>query len=1079
MRFFAASALIVLTFRHIAAGNERQAVQFLQQGIAITGAVTDESSIPVPGVTVLLEGTAVGVVSDAGGKYAITVPDGNAVLVFSSVGYIAQQVIVGDQTVIDIALSEDARQLEEVVVIGYGTQRKVSVTGAVSTIRMEKALGSRPIASTAQVLEGIIPGLQISRDNGKPGVGFNLNIRGVTSINNPETGPLVLVDNVPMDLTMVDPNDIESISVLKDAAAAAVYGARAAFGIILVKTKQAQKDTPIRVNYSNNFAFSRPATLPNKINPYETVKVLSDLNMDSYIGGQTIHIWLDFMDDYYNKGLYPEGYVIHNNTRYNLSETDVYADMMDKFGFQQQHNISLSGGSSRSTYRVSFGSINEDGILHSDKDSYSRRNATAFVSMEATKWLTGEVDIRYSDSKTLTAQGASEGGSLWGRAGGYQPMGRLGHDVTFTGEDLPYNTPRNLIDLDDPKRNRGNDTRILGRIILKPLKGLEIIGEYSYNRVWASESLAQLFYYINNSIQGAKVSSRARSTYYMLQNFSTRDAFNIFGTYKKTFADVHNFTVMAGFNQESFYAESLRGENYDLLNQNLPSLNLSNGVPLTSDGFEEYAVRGVFYRLNYDYAGRYLFETNGRYDGSSRFNKEGRFGFFPSVSAGWRISEESFMDAVNKNIVSQLKTRISWGTIGNQNVSYYGHMSVMSPLTQTSAAKSNWILPGQSDYVTSMSAPSVVSSDYTWETVETLDFGVDFGFLENRLTGTFDRYRRDTKDMLAPAEPAPAAFGSGYANTNAADLRTKGWELSLQWADKIRNVNYNIGFNLYDSQSTIMRYENPTGLLLNGSSLYFREGLKYGEIWGYTTDRFYTAGDFKADGTLKDDVPYVRGFAKPNQGDILYKDNGDGIIDNGTNQFDNPGDLSIIGNNSNRYQFGVNGGVSWNNFDFSFFINGVGKRDLVMPSYWAPNSTFTASVFDFQTNYWTEDSQNSYWPRIYGAAVPNVNDNNSANNRTQTKYLLDGSFVRLKNITLGYTLPKNAANALHISSLRFFVSGENLYTWHHLPTGFYPDTYVAIPGSLNINGAIQGDSGAGNWSYPLMRQVSVGLNLVF
>jgi TonB-linked SusC/RagA family outer membrane protein len=1048
-----------------------------QTGKRISGMVIDDQGEPITGANIMEKGTTNGIVTDINGNFTLNVSE-YAVLQVSYIGYITQEIAVMNQNEFNIVFREDNLMLEEVVVVGYGMQKKVNLTGSVSTVDMPSVLGNRPVSSTAQVLEGIVPGLQISRDNGKPGVGVNINIRGVTSINNTETSPLVLVDNVPMDLSMVDPNDIESISVLKDVAASAVYGARAAFGIILVKTKRAEKDTPIRVNYSNNFSFSRPAILPVKIGPYETVKVLSDLNMDSYIGGQTIHVWLGLMDDYYNKGLYPEGYTYNNNTRYNLSETDVYADMMDKFGFQQQHNISLSGGSSRTTYRASLGVVDEDGILHNNKDKYTRYNATAFMSMEATKWLTGEVDVRYSDSKTLTAQGASEGGSLWSRAAGYQPMGRLGSDVTFTGELLPYNTPRNLIDLDDPKRNRNNDTRILGRAIITPLRGLEIIGEYSFNRAWNSESLAELFYYVNNSIQGAKVSSRARSNYYMFQSFSTRNAINIYATYKKSFTEAHNLTFMTGYNQEAFYGESLRGENYDLIDQKLPSLSLSNGSPLTSDGFWEYAVRGVFYRLNYDYKGRYLFETNGRYDGSSRFNKKGRFGFFPSISAGWRISEESFLQS-EKGFLSNLKVRISLGSIGNQNVGYYGHMSIMSPYTQSSPNKSNWILPGQLDYVTSMAAPSVISPNYTWETVQTLDWGVDFGLLKNQLTGTFDWFQRDTKNMLAPAEPAPASFGSNYPNTNAADLRTRGWELSLQWNSKVNKVGYNVGFNLYDNYSIITRYENPTGLLLNGSSLYFRQGLRYGEIWGYTTDRFYTDDDFDSDGQLKAGIPYVRGYNNPNPGDILYKDNGDGIIDNGANRFENPGDMSIIGNNTARYQFGINGGISWKNFDFTFFFNGVGKRDLVMPGYWAPNGTFTASVFNYQTDYWTKDNLNAYWPRIYGAVVSGVDDNNSANQRTQTRYLQDASYIRLKNITIGYSLDQDINKRLHIQALRFFVSGENLYTWHHLPTGYYPDTYVALPGSLNMNGSIQGDSGAGNWSYPLMRQFSIGLNFIF
>lgn len=1066
---------IIISKRGIVSGEQQQ------EGRILKGKIVDTSGDPVIGASVAEKGSTNGTISDIDGNFSLTVQP-SSVLVISYIGYTTQEITVGSKADITIRMAEDLKTLDEVVVIGYGTQKKVNLTGAVSTVKMDEVLGSRPVASTAQALEGVIPGLQISQNSGKPGVATNLNIRGVTSINNSDQGPLILVDNVPMDLTMVDPNDIESVSVLKDAAAAAVYGARAAFGIVLIKTKQAGKDTPIRVNYSNNFAFSKAATLPNKIDPYSTVKVYNDLNLASYFGGQNTEAWLGLMDDYYNKGLYPEGYAMLSGIRYNLAKTNAYKDMMDDFGFQQQHNISLTGGGARSSYRASFGMVDEDGVIYSDRDRYKRYNMSAFMSMDATKWLTGQIDVRYSDSKTSTPQGGAEGNNFWNYASAYQPMGPLGYGTSVTGEELPYNSPRNLILQDDPKMNRGNTTRILGRAIVKPFEDFEIIGEYSFNRDWASESLAELIYNSINAVSGATLSSRAQNNYYMNQWFSTTNAINIYGTYKKTLKEAHNLTLMAGFNQEEYYYESLYGKKLDLLNQSLPSLTLANGTPITSDSFNEYAVRGVFYRLNYDYKGRYLFETNGRYDGSSRFNKDGRYGFFPSFSAGWRITEETFMEPV-RDILSNLKARASWGAIGNQNVSYYGYLPTMSAITQTTDTKSNWILPGQDNYVTSMAAPNMISANYTWEMVETLGFGVDLGLLNNQLNATFDYYRRDTKDMLAPAAPAPSSLGANYPYTNAADLRTQGWELSVQWNSKIGDkIRYNVGFNIYDSETEITRYDNPTGLLINsdGPKLYLREGMKYGEIWGYTTERYYTSADFDSEGKLLPGVPYVRGYAKPNPGDILFKDvDEDGIIDNGANRFDNPGDMSIIGNNTARYQFGITGGISWNNFDLSFFFNGVGKRDLVMPNYWAPAGTFVTSVCDYQTDYWREDRQDAYWPRIYGSKMTDVDDNNSANNRTQTKYLKDGSFIRLKNVTLGYTLPKSICNKLSIQTLRIFFSGENLYTWHHLPSGYYPDAYVAQPGSLNINGSIQGDSGSGNWSYPLMRKLSCGLNLVF
>ena len=525
---------------------------------------------------------------------------------------------------------------------------------------------------------------------------------------------------------------------------------------------------------------------------------------------------------------------------------------------------------------------------------------------------------------------------------------------------------------------------------------------------------------------------------------------------------------MIGFNQESYHYEELYGKREDLLDQGLPSLSMANGLQTTDDSFSEYALRSGFFRLNYDFKNRYLLTINGRYDGSSRFAKENRFGFFPSVSVGWRMMEENFMKPLS-NLFTNLKPRLSWGSIGNQNVSNYGYMSTMA------ITKPNWILPGESDYVISVGSPSLVSTSYTWETVETLNAGLDVGMFNNQLQISLDWYLRDTKNMLAPSKTAPSVLGTTFPRTNSASLRTKGWELTANWNGNIgSDIRYNIGLNLYDSRSKITKYDNAEGILTNNGNLVLREGMEYGEIWGYTTDRFYTADDFDADGKLKEDIPYVEGITQPNPGDILYVDyDGNGIINAGKNTIDDPGDQKIIGNNTPRFQYNINGGISWKDFDLSFILTGVGKRDLQMPGYWCATGTFTEAVYDYQLNYWTEDNVDSYWPRLYGSG-----GNNGANQKTQTKYLLDGSYIRLKNLTLGYNLPKEFCNKFHIKNLRFYVSGENLLTFHHLPTGYYPDSFVAIPGSLSMSTGIQGE-GSTNWSYPLMRQFAFGFNLTF
>lgn len=856
----------------------------------VSGTVKSTNGESIIGANVKVTGTTIGCITDIDGNFTLEVPE-NAKLTVSYIGFQTQEIAIDGKSLVNVVLKEDTEMLEEVVVVGYGTQKKVDLTGAVASVKMDDVLGNRPVGTTSQVLEGAIPGLQISRNNGKPGVTMNLNIRGVTSTNGGD--PLVLVDNVPMDLDMIDPNDIESVSVLKDAASAAIYGARAAFGIILITTKQGAKETPVSFNYSNNFAFSNPGTLPNKVTPRQTVQVYKDLGLTSHFGGQNIERWMQYLDEY-EQGMHPKGYTVYDGVRYNMAPTDSYADMMENFGFQQQHNLSVQGGNRIANYRLAFGMVDEDGILYSDKDTYRRYNVSSFINMDVAKWLSAQLDIKYSNSNTSTAKGYCEGRNVWQVAHMNQPMAPLGYGYERNDEStepLPYFSPRNMILLDNPSKDRKSDTRVLGRIIIKPIKNMSVTAEYSYYRQWGSNSYAPVVYQGLLTPSNNKVPSTTKSYYEMKNWFSDTNALNVYATYDFNLKTDHHFKAMIGFNQESYHYEELYGKREDLLDQSLPSLSMANGLQTTDDSFSEYALRSGFFRLNYDFKNRYLLTINGRYDGSSRFAKENRFGFFPSVSVGWRMMEENFMKPLS-NLFTNLKPRLSWGSIGNQNVSNYGYMSAMA------ITKPNWILPGESDYVISVGSPSLVSTSYTWETVETLNAGLDVGMFNNQLQISLDWYLRDTKNMLAPSKTAPSVLGTTFPRTNSASLRTKGWELTANWNGNIgSDIRYNIGLNLYDSRSKITKYDNAEGILTNNGNLVLREGMEYGEIWGYTTDRFYTADDFDADGKLKEGIPYVEGITQPNPGDILYVDyDGNGIINAGKNTIDDPGDQKIIDN---------------------------------------------------------------------------------------------------------------------------------------------------------------------------------------
>lgn len=1043
-----------------------------QAKVTATGIVVDERGETIIGASVLEKGTTNGVITDIEGKFSLAL-SGSKELVISYIGYVTATVKATGQT-LRIVLKEDARSLDEVVVVGYGSQKKVNLTGAVSSVKMDDILGDRPVSSAIAALEGAVPGLQINKESGKPGSNININIRGVTSING--GSPLVLVDNVPMALSLVDPADIESISVLKDAAASAIYGARAAFGVILVTTKQGKKSTPTRVSYSNNFSFSKVASRPSTVNPRQTLDYFKDLGITTYWSGQKLDSWMGYMDEYENEGKYREdGYVWgEDGYRYNLAPTDSYADMMNKYGFQQTHNLAVQGGSERSSYRISFGMVNEDGILVTDKDNYKRYNASAFLSMDATKWLTAQMDTKFTSSETSTAQGTVGNANIWGNVKESSAMAPLGYGTQKKDGtvEYPFSSPRHAIELHDPKINRVNNIRLLGRVILTPLKGWNITGEYTYNRNWTSQRTVDRYVETidPDDLGIKKVNSTTK--YSMNNAFDVRNVINVFTSYQHQFKSGHDFSIMGGFNQEEYHYETLTGTRTNLIDDELPALGLATGDMTATDGFNELALRSLFYRFTYSYKDRYLFEANGRYDGSSRFPKKDRFGFFPSFSAAWRISEEPFMENVRK-VADNIKVRASWGNIGNQNTSgYYPYLSTIK------TEKPKWLVPGATDWVTTLSVPGLVSSSLTWEKVSTLDFGLDF-ILLGKLNVTGDYYIRDTKNMLGPSTPLPSVLGTAVPQANVASLKTKGWEIAVEWKDKIgKDFTYRLGFNLYDSQSEVTDYYNPDGLLTTQDEykkdiMQLNEGMKFGEIWGYETDRYLTKDDFNTDGTVKDGIALRKGQTKVYPGDIIYVDHDkSGTIDEGDNSVNNPGDRKVIGNRTPRYQYGITAGFQYKNFDLSFFFNGVGKRDMWL-DFFPYEGSYVKGIQEHQLDYWTEENPNAYFPRISEKL------STGQNKERQSKYISDGSYFRMKNVTLGYNVPKAFCNRCFIQNFRVFFSAENLFTIHHLPDGYMPDAYDTSVGSLMINSVATGDSNDGNATYPLMRQFSFGVNLTF
>ena len=1008
----------------------------------VKGVIVDSSKAPIIGANIMVKGTTQGTITDMDGKFELDVPVG-AILKISYIGFINQEVKIGKNSNLSITLKEDTETLDEVVVVGFGTQKKVNLTGAVNSVDIDKALGDRPLTTVTAALQGAVPGLRIDTNTSTPGASPGFNIRGTTSING--GSPLVLVNNVPMDINMVDPQEIESVSVLKDAASSAIYGARAAYGVILITTKHGRKDSKPSFNYNNSFSFSSPLELPEKASPLESVRAYKHMDFPNgnYVDGTNIEQWEQHILEYNaDPSKYPLGYMFdESGNLFKMANNDMLKDMMENFGFQQNHSMSVSGGSEKTTYRIGLGYTNEDGILITDKDKFSRVNLSSFIGVDVNKWLTTQLDIKYASSDKSQVEVGGRGG-IWnsGLAASFEPVS----DAEIDGKIYPIESPRTYILNGEPRKIKNNNFRALGRIILKPFKNFKVTGEYTFNRKTNKNSLYTNIYEYAGKNTAQILKNVQNSSYAITQGFANYTAINLYANYSLQLKK-HELDFMVGFNQEESHNESQYSTKNDVFITTLPSLGTASGTAITSDSFSEYALRGVFYRINYNYADKYLFEANGRYDGSSRFPKDSRFGFFPSFSGAWRISEEGFMEDV-KEYVSNLKFRVSWGEIGNQVVgNNYPYIPTMNPYL------SGWLV--NDEKITTLGVPPMVSSNFGWETVRNFNVGLDFSLFNNRLDTSVEWYRRKTLGMLAPGMELPSVVGASAARQNAADLKTYGWELNMNWKDRINDFRYSIGFNLYDSQAEITKFDNKVGAI--GPH---RKGQKLGEIWGFVTDRLATEDDFNPDGSLKPGIPIYKGQGKLYPGDVIYKnfDEDTETIFIGENTIDNPGDRKIIGNTTPRFLYGITGSMSYKGFDFSFLLRGVGKRDFWRNDSMAWPTGSWGGLFKENLDFWTPDNVNAFYPRAYAQDGTNT----SFNHKVQTRYLTNGAYLKIQNITLGYTLPKRWVSKLTLNKVKVFVTGENLYTFDHLPKGLEPENNA-------------------QWNYPFMRKVSFGVNVNF
>lgn len=1038
----------------------------------VTGIVTDNTGEGLAGVSISLKGTSIRTITDNSGQFSIAFPDSeNDILVFSYIGYASRELKVGSRNSLTVELSEDMFMMDEVVVVGYGTQKKPNLTGAVVQID-SKVFESRPVTSAITALQGSMPGVNINPTNGNPNQDLDINIRGTTSING--GGPLILVDGIESSLKLVNPNDIETVSVLKDAAASAIYGVRAAFGVVLITTKKGKADGKLSINYSGNYAWAKATYMPefagNSLDHATFVNQSLVNNNAAPLYGEA---QLKGIEARLKDPSLPE-YIFEGKQYYPVGYRDWKKILINDYSPRQTHNVNISGGNGKTSFYASLAHLNQTGVIKINPDVYKRSNVNLYVQNNTYDWMKLSFRTRYNTSK-MDEPYHYNGNSFWHQMLFSSPLrgGQWLGDPNYPEYDYligRYFQDQNQVPLllyGGRTTMKQHEIVLTPAIDITPLKGWNIHLDYSYSKLFSNDvynKKRMSDYLVHHTATGLAPHNGpggATDSYQKRQSQKTYSSFNAYSDYEFSLTDKHHFKVMAGFNQELTQYNYYTAERQMMLNPDLPGLGLGTGNQLVSETGYEWALRGGFARVNYDFENRYLLELVGRYDGTSRFPKDNRFVFLPSLSAGWRLSEESFMQFV-KPLFDNIKLRASYGTLGNQmlsssawsgNAKYYPYIPFLTNGT------SDYYLFGNVGTELTINPPSsLLPGALTWEKVSSVNGGLDLTLLSQRLDMSFEMFRRTTSDMLLQ-QTYPEVLGTNAPVVNAGELETKGWEFSVSWRDRIGDdLSYRVNFNIYDAQAEITKWKGGTGTVTD-----YYEGKKVGEIWGYVTERFLTPDDFDEKGNLKGaSQASIASNWKP--GDIKYKnlDGNEAVINTGANTPEDPGDRKVVGNSTARYSYSFGGELTWKNLSASVFFQGVGKRDIwpAAEDFWPTATQYYNTQERFLTECWTPENTDAYYalPRARG----------TQNRQTQTKYLQDGSYLRLKNLTIAYDLPKEWIKKAKLGKLQVYLSGENLWEISHLVGPYDPE-------GIFDNGSL----GVGTYAYPFQRVYSLGLNLTF
>ncbi|MCH5347254.1 MAG: TonB-dependent receptor [Muribaculaceae bacterium] len=1002
-----------------------QSLWAMGASFTVTGTVKDQSGDALYGVSVIAEKSKVGVATDADGRFTITMP-GAGTLTFSYVGMETRKVRVTESTNLDIVMEDNSQVLDDVVVVGYGTQRKVNLTGAVQSIGSEDIM-RRSVSNGSSALQGLVPGLTATQTSGAPGAdNASLRIRGLGSLNSTQS-PLILIDGVEGDMNRIDLNTIESISVLKDAASASIYGSRASNGVILITTKRGKSGKP-KVTFNGYVGWNKPTDMPKPVNAVTYLQAIDQANINNNQEPQ----YTELIQKYIEEG----------SNEFGRWDTDWRSLIMKNSAMVQNYSIGVQGGGDWVSTYASAGYYHQDGMVHNN--SFKRYTMRLNSDMKVTNWLKVGVDFSIRQAEVHNPIGST--------------TDNIGYAMTFTpilaaydvdpetgerhwGYGLQGNNPVAAIYDGGYSNSIAPEYIAKANLTLTPVKGLTILGSWNWKRndgrtnTFASNYDEYEVGIYKETRPAYKAARESRSSQDFIQYTATAQYENNFGK--------NYLKALVGFQSEELNYNSLEGYRNTFNYDGYEDLVHGDASTATNSTYRySYAMLSYLFRVNYSFDNRYLFEVNGRYDGTSRFKKNKRWGFFPSVSAGWRISQEAFMEST-RNVLDNLKLRLSYGQLGNQDIgSYFPYVSAIS-----SAEGYGYWFDG--NFVPGAAQVQLANTLIGWEKSSQFDVGLDYGLFSNRLSGSFDYYYRRVDDMLQQF-PVPEFVALTAPWQNAGSMRNTGWEFSIEWNDRCGNVNYSARFNISDVRNKVL---DLYGNEYTSGNRWTLEGQPYGQYYGYLADGLFQSQDEidarNEDGTYVYAVYGERANIKP--GYVRYVDiNDDGVI--------NGDDRVKIGDPLPHFTFGLNLSATWKNFDLSILFQGVGKNDVAYTGGGARPLLGNSTIYEHQLDTWTPENPNAKYPLL-------INDvsGSSQNNLFSSYWVKSAAFCRMKNLVIGYTIPQHLTRKATIERVRVYATAQNLFTIRgdNFYKGFDPET----------------TSGAS--CYPLNKTFLVGLQLEF